>query len=272
MYDSIDMDHEFELQRAELLRNLHKPTLVLPNAWDAASARIFERAGFPAVASTSAGVAFALGYPDGERVPREEMIQVVARIARAVKIPVTADVEAGYGDPVATARKVWAAGAVGMNLEDVTGDRLHEVAAQTNAIRGIRAAVPKMVINARTDIFLNAIGEEATRFNRAVERLNAYRDAGADCLFAPGVRDRDTIARLVEAVRGPLNILATAGAPDIAEMRALGVARVSVGSGPMRATLGLVDRIARELRDQGTYTAMVDGAISYADVNLLLGG
>ncbi len=127
-----------------------------------------------------------------------------------------------------------------------------------------------MVINARTDIFLNAIGEESTRFGRTVERLNAFLDAGADCTFAPGVRDRETIGRLTKAVRGPLNILATVGTPSIADMKALGVARVSVGSGPMRATLGLVDRIAKELHDHGTYTAMLVGAIPYPDVNKLL--
>jgi 2-methylisocitrate lyase-like PEP mutase family enzyme len=259
-----------KLERAETLRNLHKPVLVLPNAWDGASARIFEDAGFPAIGTTSAGVAFALGYPDGERLTRGEMIDVVARIARIVRIPVTADVEAGYGDPVQTAREVWEAGAVGMNLEDITAERLHEISQQTASIREIRAAVPKMVINARTDIFLNAIGEESTRFDRTVERLNAYLQAGADCAFAPGVRDRETIGKLAKVVRGPLNILATAGAPNIAEMKTLGVARVSVGSGPMRATLGLVDRIARELRDHGTYSAMLDDAIPYADVNKLL--
>jgi 2-methylisocitrate lyase-like PEP mutase family enzyme len=192
----------------------------------------------------------------------------VGRIARAVKIPVTADVEAGYDDAVETARGVWASGAVGMNLEDTAGAGLIDIVPR---VRAIREAVPGIVINARTDIFLNAIGDEATRFDRAVERLNAYRDAGADCLFAPGVRDRDTIARLVRAVRGPLNILAVADSLPIAELEKLGVARVSVGSGPMRATLGLVDRIARELHDRGTYGAMTDGAIPYAEVNKLFG-
>jgi len=255
--------------KSDLLRQLHQGPrlLILPNAWDAASARIFERTGFPALATTSAGIAFALGYPDGERIPRDEMLAVVARIARAVKIPVTADVEAGYHDAVATARGVWASGAVGMNLEDTVDGELIDL---SKVVRAVRDAVPGMVINARTDIFLNAIGEEATRFDRAVERLNTYRDAGADCLFAPGVRDRDTIARLVGAVRGPLNILAVAGSPPLADLEKLGVARVSVGSGPMRATLGLVDRIARELHDHGTYSAMTDGAIPYADVNKLL--
>ena len=260
------------MDKAATLRDLHKPLLVLPNAWDGASARIFEEAGFPAIGTTSAGVAYALGYPDGERLTRREMIEVVARIAKIVKIPVTADVEAGYGDPVQTARDVWEAGAVGMNLEDMTGDRQHELEAQIATIRAIRAAAPKMVINARTDIYLASIGEESTRFDRTVERLNAYLEAGATCAFAPGVRDAATIERLVKAVRGPLNILASAGAPDVAEMKRLGVSRMSVGSGPMRATLGLVDRIAKELRDHGTYRTMIDGAIPYADVNRLLTG
>jgi len=255
-------------QHADVLRALHRPVLVLPNAWDAASAKIFERAGFPAIGTTSAGIAFALGYPDGQRVTRGEMLEVVTRIVKAVKVPVTADVEAGYGNTVETARAVWAAGAVGMNLEDTAGsDELIDLPAM---IRAIRAAVPEMVLNARTDIFLNQIGDASTRFDRAVERLNAYRDAGADCLFAPGVRDAATIERLVDAVKGPLNILAVAGAPPIAEMKNMGVARVSVGSGPMRATLGLVQRIAHELRDAGTYAAMVDGAMPYADANRLL--
>jgi 2-methylisocitrate lyase-like PEP mutase family enzyme len=256
-------------RQADILRELHRPTLVLPNAWDVASARIFERAGFPAIATTSAGIAFSLGYPDGQKLTREEMLEVVARIAKAVKVPVTADVEAGYDDAVKTARAVWAAGAVGMNLEDTAGsDDLLDL---PKIIREIRAAVPKIVLNARTDILLNQIGDEATRFERAVERLNAYREAGADCLFAPGVRDAATIKRLVDAIHGPLNILAVAGTPPIAELKSMGVARVTVGSGAMRATLRLVDRIAVELRDRGMYTSMVEGAIPYADVNRLLG-
>lgn len=252
--------------KSDGFRTLHRPTLVLPNAWDVASAVIFERAGFPAVGTSSAGIAFSLGYADGQHISRAEMIEMVARIARAVNIPVTADVESGYGDPVETAQAVWAAGAVGMNLEDTAdGEMLDSVA----AVRAIRAAVPGMVINARTDILLDAIGEESTRFDRAVEKLNAYAQAGADCLFAPGVRDRETIARLVKGVRGPLNVLASTGSPPIAEMKSMGVARVSVGSGPMRAIMGVTTRIARELHDQGTYESMLEGAIPYADANRL---
>jgi 2-methylisocitrate lyase-like PEP mutase family enzyme len=259
--------------QADLLRRMHHgpPILALPNAWDVASARVFERAGFPALGTTSAGIAFTLGYPDGQLISRDEMLAVVARIARSVRIPVTADVEAGYDDAVETARQVWAAGAVGMNLEDSIEDNsLIGLETQVSTIRGIRAATPEMVLNARTDTFANAIGETDTRFDRAVERLNAYRDAGADCLFVPGVRDRSTIARLVKAVRGPVNILGGAGTPNVPELEELGVARVSVGSGPMRATLGLVERIARELREQGSYASITEGAIAYPDVNQML--
>jgi 2-methylisocitrate lyase-like PEP mutase family enzyme len=247
--------------------------LVLPNAWDVPTARIFEIAGFPAIASTSAGIANSLGYPDVERISRDEMLEVVARIARAVAVPVTADVEAGYGDPVATAKAVVAAGAVGMNLEDAVGpagDTLVEISKQVAILREIRALGLPLVVNARTDIYLAGIGDPASRFARAVERLNAYREAGADCLFAPGVRDAATIAALAREVRGPLNILGVADTPSTPELQRLGVARVSVGSGPARAALGLVRRIANELREHGTYKTMLEGQLPYAEVNQML--
>lgn len=260
--------------KVQLFRELHRGPriLVLPNAWDASSAVIFEQAGFPAIATTSAGVANVLGYPDGQRISRALMLDMVRRIASAVRVPVTADVEAGYDDPVQTALDVVAAGAVGMNLEDSVSDdasTLADLPGQVEIIRAIRAKTD-LVINARTDVFLLGIGDEATRLDRAVERLNAYRDAGADCLFAPGVRDADTIGKLARAVRGPLNILAVAGAPPVAELERLGVARVSIGSGAMRATLGLTRRIATELIEHGTFALMTDGAMSYAEINALL--
>ncbi|HEY6392974.1 MAG TPA: isocitrate lyase/phosphoenolpyruvate mutase family protein [Bryobacteraceae bacterium] len=260
-------------EKVALFRKLHQGPriLVLPNASDVAGARIFENAGFPAVGTSSAGVAFSLGYPDGQRISRGEMIGVVKRIAGALSIPVTADVEAGYGDPVATADALVEAGAVGMNLEDVTGDdesSLVDLKTQAQIIERIRSKTG-LVINARTDIYLLGIGEPATRFERTVERLNAYRNTGADCLFAPGVRDAETIAKLARAVNGPLNILATLGSPPVAELERLGVRRVSVGSGPTRAAMGLMQRIAKELREQGTYSAMTDGTIPYADANRL---
>jgi 2-methylisocitrate lyase-like PEP mutase family enzyme len=257
--------------KVEILRQLHQgpPILVLPNAWDVASARIFEAAGFPAIATTSAGIANSLGYPDVERIPRDEMIWMVRRIARSVSVPVTADVEAGYGDPVGTARAVLDAGAVGMNLEDSSIDgSLADLAAQVRMIQQIHAAAD-IVINARTDVYLFGVGDEATRFERTVERLNAFHKAGADSLFVPGVRDPETIGRLAKAVHGPINILATSGAPSIAELERLGVRRVSVGSGPMRASMGLTQRIAKELKEHGTFASMTEGAMPYLEANQL---
>jgi 2-methylisocitrate lyase-like PEP mutase family enzyme len=272
--------------QAELARQfleLHRgpKILVLPNAWDVSSARIFEDAGFPAIGTTSAGIAFSLGYPDGQKIPREEMLAVVRRIAAAVEAPVTADVEAGFGgtpEEVAdTAREVIAAGAVGMNLEDgVEGrpDFLTDLNLQKEIIQAVLevaagAGLP-FVLNARTDIFLYGIGPADTRLARTIERLNAYRAAGAPSLFAPGVKDKETIAQLARGVAGPLNILATVGTPPVAELHQLGVARVSVGSGPMRATLGFLERMARQFREEGTFSLMTDGALPYADANRLV--
>ena len=270
-------------RKAEELRKLHggPRVLVLPNAWDVASARVLEELGYPAIATTSAGVAFALGYPDGQRVARDQMLEVVARIARAVRVPVTADMEAGYGitskDMAETAKAIVAAGAVGLNLEDVTGDTESsqvDMAQQVEKIRAIRETSAwlgvSLVINARTDVYLMPIGPEATRFERTVERGRAYRAAGADCVFAPGVKERDLIEKLVKAIGAPLNILVTPGCPSIPELRKIGVARASVGSGVIRSSLGLVRRIGKELLETGTYSTVFEGAIPFAEVNGLL--
>jgi 2-methylisocitrate lyase-like PEP mutase family enzyme len=277
------MDSTVQRARAESFREMHHgpSPLVLPNAWDVAGARIFARAGFTAIGTTSAGIAASLGYPDGERVPRDEMLAMVKRIAHGVALPVTADVEAGYGHTIEasadTARAAIAAGAVGLNLEDGTGNPeqpLADIATQAARIRVMREAAiaggMPLVINARTDIYWLAIGDEAGRFAATVERLHAYRAAGADCLFVPGVTDAKTIGRLAKAIDGPLNVLAGAGTPPIAELGRLGVQRVSVGSAPMRATLGLVRRIAEELLHEGSYSSMLADSIPYAEVNALL--
>jgi 2-methylisocitrate lyase-like PEP mutase family enzyme len=257
--------------KTELFRQLHSgpEILVLPNAWDGISARIVEAEGFPAAATGSAGVAAVLGYPDGERIPRGEMMFMVARMAAAVGVPLTADVEAGYGDPAGTAREVVAAGAVGMNLEDMVSGELAPLADQSDRIRAVKAAAD-IVLNARTDIFLAKHGDETTRFDRAVERLNAFHDAGADCLFAPGVTDAATIERLVKALKGPLNILAGVGMPSISELKRLGVKRLSLGSGTQRVTLGALRRFVRRIRDEGTLTPLATEAIPYAEVQQLL--
>lgn len=277
------MDIRKQAQKAEQFRKLHHGPrlLLLPNAWDVVSARILEECGHPAVATTSAGVAFSLGYPDGQRISRDEMLEVAGRIARAVDLPVTADLEAGYGttveDMVETVKAAIAARVIGMNLEDVTGDEessLVELPLQLEKIRAIcetaRSFGVPFVLNARTDIYLMPIGPEATRFERTVERLRAYRDAGASCLFAPGVYDRETILKLVEAVEAPVNILAHPACPPIAELEKMGVARVSAGSGVMRATLGLVRRIGKEMVESRSCGTMFAGSIPHSELNRMM--
>jgi 2-methylisocitrate lyase-like PEP mutase family enzyme len=263
-------------QKADALRAMHRggKILVLPNAWDAASARVIQQAGFGAIATTSAGIAFTLGYPDGQRISREEMLTVVGRIAKAVEVPVTADVEAGYGsrpeDAARTARDVLAAGAVGMNLEDATGDPrnpLFELGLQVERVRAAREL--PIVLNARTDVYLLDVGAPEKRYDEALRRLAEFRDAGADCVFVPGLRDSATIGRFVKDLRCPINILAGPGSPAVPELQRLGVARVSLGSSAMRATLGLLRQVAQELKGTGTY-ASLDGAIPFADVNSMM--
>ena len=274
---------QFPTEKAIQFRQLHRGpgALVLPNAWDVASARIFEEAGFPAIATTSAGIAFSLGYPDGQRISREEMIARVARIVRAVKVPVSADIEAGYGmtaeDAARTTRELIEAGAIGMNLEDASDRRdqpLIGLELAVEKIKAVRETAAQLrapiVLNARTEVYLLPGGNPDADYDEAVRRLVAFRDAGADCVFAPGLKDAATIGRLVKDVACPLNILAVAGTPSITELEKLGVARVSVGSGFMRATLGLLRRAAEELKGAGTYSALAD-AIPYTDVNKMLG-
>ena len=268
--------------KAERLRALHRtpPILVLPNAWDAASARLVEAEGFPAIATTSAGVAASLGYPDGGVVPSNEMIEAIARIARAVNVPVSADIEHAYGaspDAVAdVVLRVIAAGAVGINLEDCVpgATDLEPIELQVDKITAIINAATKagvrVVINARTDGFLRGFGASDARLGVAIERGIAFLAAGADCIFVPGVRDVPTITALVRGIGGPLNVLAVDGTPSIAELEALGVARVSLGSGPMRATMAVMRDIARELKTTGTYASFTKRAMTYNEVNELM--
>ncbi len=269
-------------QKAAKLAALHRQgrPLVLVNAWDAASARIIETAGSQAIATSSAGVAFACGYPDGEKISRERMLEAVARICAAVSLPVTADLERGYGDTPEemrrTAEGLLEAGAVGLNLEDGTGRSdtpLADVALQIEKIRAILAAgrghgVP-IVLNARTDVYLRGVGPESGRLAEAIGRGEAYRDAGAACVFVPGVTDPAVIGELVARLACPVNVLAVAGGPSIGELAKLGVARVSLGSGPMRAAMTLTRRLAEEALTRGTYSAL-EGALSNATMNGLM--
>jgi 2-methylisocitrate lyase-like PEP mutase family enzyme len=277
------MDMRMQAKKAEQFRKLHHGPrmLLLPNAWDVASARILEECGHPAIATTSAGIAYSLGYPDGQHISRGEMLEVVGRIARAVRIPVTADLEAGYGtivkDMAETVKAAIEAGAIGMNLEDVTGDEERSQVAlplQVEKIRAVRETAKSLgvpfVLNARTDVFLMPIGPEPTRFERTVERLRAYRDAGADCLFIPGLYDRDTIAKLVKAVEAPLNILANPACPPLAELEKIGVARVSSGSGIMRAAMGTVQRIGKEMLEARSCEMVFAGATPYIELQRMM--
>ena len=270
-----------QAQQAERFRALHTGPglLVLPNAWDAISARLIEEAGFPAIATSSAGVAWALGYADGERISRGEMLAVVRRIVLGVRIPVTADVEAGYGaTPEAaaeTARGVIAAGAIGLNLEDATDEgRLLDLTLQVERVRAVReagaAARVPLVVNARTDAFEMKQWSPAERFTAAVRRANAYRAAGADCLFVPHVSDAGTIERLAREIAGPLNVIAGPPAPPLGELEALGVRRASLGPRIVQATLGLIRRITAELRERGTYEALTDLVIPFAEIQRLI--
>ena len=273
------MDIRAQAQKAEQFRKMHHGPrmLVLSNAWDVVSARILEECGHPAIATSSAAVAFSRGYPDGQRISRDEMLDVVGRIVRAVRVPVTADLEAGYGttpkDMADTTKAAIEAGAIGMNLEDSGDDEssLVDLSRQVEKVRAIHETAKSLgvpfVLNARTDVHLSSIGPEATRFERTVERLLAYRDAGADCLFAPGVHDKETISKLVKAVAAPLNILITPQCPSLTELERIGVARVSAGSSVMRAALRVVERIGKEMLESRSTETLFDRAIPWADLS-----
>jgi 2-methylisocitrate lyase-like PEP mutase family enzyme len=266
--------------RAFQAMHLGPELLVIANAWDAASARIFEEAGVRAVGTGSAGIAFSHGWPDNELVPRDVILAATREIVRSVDVPVTADILNGLGDTVdavvATVREVIGIGAVGVNIEDgseIGGPHLVDVERQVETIAAVCAAardagVP-IVVNARTDAYWLKLGDEADRLRTSIARANRYREAGASCLFVPAASDRETIRTLVREIDGPVNILTVPGCPPIGELQALGVRRVSEGSGPMRATMMLTRRIAEELLGSGTYTRFHAEALPYADANRL---
>jgi 2-methylisocitrate lyase-like PEP mutase family enzyme len=269
-------------QKAGRLLELHRAEdpLVLVNAWDAASARMVERAGFPAVASSSAGVAFALGCSDGQKLPWREMVAAIKRIADAVQVPVSADIEAGFSADLSqlegAIEEVIGAGAVGVNLEDAIphqGEQglLYPMTEQTARIQAARRIGEKLgvhlVINARTDAWLQQGVNREQAFHDALERGKAYLQAGADCIFVLGLRDAQSIRATLEELRAPINILATTGGLSIPELKKLGVKRISMGSGPMRAAMGLLRRIAEEAKSFGTYKAMIEGAVPYPEMN-----
>jgi len=254
--------------------------LILPNAWDVVSAKLFEKEGFKAVGTTSAGIASSLGYPDGERMSLEENMAVVGRIARNVALPVSADIEAGYAGTteggVQAARAVLEAGAVGLNLEDSTGDTgkpLFDISVMKERIQAIREMAAgeniPLVLNVRTDVYLLPGEKSSKDLAHAVNRGNAYHQAGADCIFVPdtGDLDKEMIMRLAREIEAPLNIIAGETTPPISELEVIGVSRVSLGPRPMRAMLALLRKIAREILNLGTYRTMTDDALTYSEIN-----
>jgi 2-methylisocitrate lyase-like PEP mutase family enzyme len=272
-----------QAEKASRLLELHhgNEPLVLINAWDTASAAVVEQMGFPAVATTSAGVANALGYADGQQAPWPEIVQAIRKIAQAVRVPVTADIESGFAGDTRqlqmSIEQVIEAGAVGINLEDLQpGSRqgaLFAIDEQVARIRAVRQHSDKLnvglVINARTDAYWQKGTPPDVALSNTLERGRAYLDAGADCIFIPGLRDAGQIRTLVEAWKSPVNILAGAGVPSIPELGNLGVRRVSFGSGPMRAAMGLLRKIGFEARTEGTYSAMMEMAVPYEELNAL---
>ena len=275
------MSENEQRRKADDFRALHlgQAPLVLPNVWDSGSAVIAAEAGFPALATTSAGVAWALGQADGEQISRDEMLAAVAGIATRVSLPVTADMEAGYGitpDEVAeTVRLTIAAGAIGINLEDGVDHAAGTLLERSAAVERIVAAravaeetgVP-LVINARTDVYFDSAASENERLDEAAGRANAYLDAGADCAFVIAVDTAEEIGNLVREIDGPLNVIAGAGGLDINGLASLGVKRISLAGGLARSVLGHLRIALAEIRDSGTL-GFLDCNIPHGEVNRL---
>jgi 2-methylisocitrate lyase-like PEP mutase family enzyme len=267
--------------KAEAFRRLHdrRDVLVLPNAWDVPSARIFEDEGFPAVATSSAGMLVSLGYPDGEEIPQREFVSAVHRIARVLSVPLSADVVGGFGEtPEGVAKSVKAvidAGAIGINIEDFVHatKKLMPVEKQTARLKALfrlrdRGKV-RFVVNARTDALRFGSGDDESKLDEAIGRAETYRDAGADCVYPMGLTDEASISRFVKAVDFPTNVMVRKGLPSVPGLKRLGIARVSFGPSASYAAMGLLRRASREVREAGTYSALLDGAISFDELNAL---
>jgi 2-methylisocitrate lyase-like PEP mutase family enzyme len=268
-------------EKAEDFRALHhgKRILILPNGWDVPSARVFEDAGFPAVATSSAGMLVSLGYPDGEVIGRDGFVSAVGRISRVLSVPLSADIVAGFGkttkEVVVTVKAILKTGAVGINIEDFAHatKKLYPIERQIENVKAIRKlgetkGIP-IVINARTDALRFAEGDEGARFKEAVRRATAYRDAGADCVYPMGLTDQASIAAFVLALDFPVNVMVRKGLPEISELERLGVARVSFGPSASYAVMGLLKRAAKEVLEKGTYENLTEGAITFDELNAL---
>jgi 2-methylisocitrate lyase-like PEP mutase family enzyme len=271
-------------EKAATFRSLHVKgsPLLLPNAWDVASARVVEAAGAAAVATTSAGVAWSLGAADGDRLDRDRLTDLVARIVAAVDVPVSVDIETGYADDpggvAETVRSMVEAGAVGVNLEDGWhGGRepLRSVTAQCERLAAARGAAdtggPAFFLNARTDVYMGGVADPAARLAEALDRATAYLAAGADGIFVPGVVDFEVVAKLAGELTAPLNVLGGPHASSVAELARAGVARISLGPFVAEAAYAVAKRVTEELLGSGGYASLA-GALSYGELNGLLAG
>ena len=267
--------------KAEDFRGLHhgKRILILPNAWDVPSARVFENEGFPAVATSSAGLMVSLGYPDGEVIGRNEFVSAVERIAKVLSVPLSVDIVAGFGktteEVVATVKAILRAGGIGINIEDFAHStkKLFPAERQVENVKAIRrlgdtVGVP-LVINARTDALRFASGDEEAKFEEAVRRATAYRDAGADCVYPMGLTEAGSMSRFVKELDFPINVMVRKGLPPVSELERLGVARVSFGPSASYAAMGLLKRASEEVLEKGTYQNLVEGAIAFDELNKL---
>jgi len=263
-------------EKADLFLKYHQDNemLVLLNSWDIASSKIIEASGYKAIATTSMGMAASLGYPDCQIIQVSEVIEIITGIAKNVLAPITVDFEAGYGNNLTeiidSVTQIIATGIVGINIEDsleLNPNLIDEMefCERISAIRELSDSLGfHLVINARTDSFYTSIGTPKEKLSEAIKRGNKYREAGADCIFVQPVSERETIATLVKEINAPINILSNPGIgmgilpPSVSELQDLGVARLSLGSGLMKATLAIIKKVADELSEKGTYNSLLD--------------
>jgi 2-methylisocitrate lyase-like PEP mutase family enzyme len=272
---------ENQKEKAEKFRALHSPgrILILPNAWDVPSARVFEDSGFPAVATSSAGLMVSLGYADGESIPKDLFLSAVGRIAGALSVPLSVDAVAGFGDTdheiESTIKSIVEAGGIGINIEDYNhySGTLLPVEKAAQKIKFIRKLGEKLdipiVINGRTDAMSHGTGSADEKLKEAISRATAYRDAGSDCVYPMGLTEAASIEIFVKELDFPTNVMVRRGLPHIRELERLGVARVSFGPAASYATMGLLKRASREVIDEGTYDSLTNGAITFDELNKL---
>jgi 2-methylisocitrate lyase-like PEP mutase family enzyme len=269
------MVSSIQKEKAEMFLKFHqdKEILVLLNSWDIGSSKLIEACGYKAIATTSMGIAASFGYPDCQVIQLSEMIEVITGIVNAVKVPVSVDIEAGYGNNLTeiidSVKKIIATGIVGINIEDSIdlNPVLIEEMEFCERIAAIRALSDSLgfhlVINTRTDSFYTSSGSTQEKLSESIKRGNKYREAGADCIFIQPVWEKETISTLVKEIKAPVNILSNPGIgaglpPSVRELQDLGVARLSLGSSLMKATLALIKKIANELSEKGTYNILLD--------------